>query len=114
MRARRIAFLGVAALATMSLHAQEYRGRVQGVIADPTNAVIAGANVQLTNIDKGISTSRTSDSAGRYLFDLVEPGRYKVTVDRPGFTRFVQENLLVQNRGDVTVNAQLRIGNVSE
>jgi hypothetical protein len=114
MRVRRIAFLGVAVLATMNLHAQEYRGRVQGVIADPTSAVIAGANVVLTNIDKGISTSRISDSAGRYLFDLVEPGRYKVTVDRPGFTRFVQENLLVQNRGDVTVNAQLRIGNVNE
>jgi hypothetical protein len=31
-----------------------------------------------------------------------------------GLTRFVQENLLVQNRGDVTVNAQLRIGNVNE
>src|SRR5678810_1138511 len=69
---------------------------------------------RLTNIEKGISTSRISDAAGRYLFDLVEPGLYKVTVDRPGFTRFVQENLLVQNRGDVTVNVQLKIGNVSE
>jgi len=114
MRVRRIAFLGVAVLATMNLQAQEYRGRVQGVIADPTNAVIAGANVQLTNIDKGISTTRISDSSGRYLFDLVEPGRYKVAVDGQGFTRFVHENILVQNRGDITVNVQLRLSNVNE
>src|SRR5499426_1741622 len=114
MQVRRFALLGVVVLATIHLHAQEYRGRVQGVIADPTSAVIAGANVLLTNVDKGISAARVTDSSGRYLFDLVEPGRYKITVDGQGFTRFVQENLLVQNRGDVTVNVQMKIGSVNE
>src|SRR5688572_16301447 len=115
MRVRRIClWFIVAFFAMISAYAQEYRGRLQGVVSDPTNAVIAGANVQLTNIDKGNSVSRMSDNAGRYLFDLVEPGRYTVTIEAQGFTRFVQENVLVQNRGDITVNAQLRIGNVNE
>ena len=113
MRVRRFAF-GIAVLAIISLHAQEFRGRIQGIVADPTNAVIAGANVLLTNVDKGISSARTTDTSGRYLFDLVEPGHYKLTVDGSGFTRFVQENILMQNRGDVTVNIQMKIGNVNE
>ena len=96
------------------LHAQEYRGRVQGTVADPSNAVIAGATVTLTNIEKGIATSRTTSEAGRYLFDLVEPGRYTVAVEAQGFTRFKQENILVQNRGDITVNVELKIGGVAE
>ena len=31
-----------------------------------------------------------------------------------GFSRFLQENILVQNRGDITVNATLQIGAVAE
>src|SRR5262249_26236058 len=51
---------------------------------------------------------------GRYVFDLVEPGTYALTVEMKGFSRFVQENILVQNRGDVTVNARLQVGGVAE
>jgi len=53
-------------------------------------------------------------SLGIELAHLVDPGRYKITVDGHGFTRFVQENILMQNRADITVNAQLRVGNVNE
>ena len=101
-------------LAAGGLHAQEYRGRVQGTVADPTNASVPGATVTLTNVEKGISTVRISDDGGHYLFDLVEPGRYTISVDRTGFTRFLQESILVQNRGDVTVNLQLKVGGVTE
>jgi hypothetical protein len=70
--------------------------------------------VTLTNIEKGIAVVRTTDDAGRYLFDQVEPGRYRVAVEGTGFTRFVQENILMQNRGDVTVDIQLKLGGVAE
>jgi len=49
-----------------------------------------------------------------YLFDLVEPGAYMVTVELAGFTRFVQEKILVENRSDITVNATLRLGGLTE
>ncbi len=94
--------------------AQEYRGRVQGVVADPTDAVIAGAEVRLRNVNTGVEIARQTDAYGRYLFDLVEPGTYALTVEIAGFSRFLQENILVQNRGDVTVNPKLQVGAVAE
>jgi len=96
------------------LSAQEYRGRVQGSVTDPSQAAIAGATVTLSNVDTGVSTTRQSDEQGRYLFDLVLPGKYQVTVQMQGFNRFVQENVVLQSRSDVTVDAQLRTGDVRE
>ncbi len=94
--------------------AQEYRGRIQGNVTDPTNAVAVGATVTLHNTNTGVSTVRSTDVAGHYLFDLVEPGTYSLTVEMAGFKRFVQENILVENRSDLTVNAVLQVGGLTE
>jgi len=94
--------------------AQEYRGRVQGVISDPSRAVVAGAAVTLRNVSTGVQTVRTTDLSGHYLFDLVEPGQYSVTVEMQGFSRFIQENIRVENRSDITVNVTLQVGAVAE
>ena len=94
--------------------AQEFRGRVQGTVTDPSQAVIVGATVTLTNVNTGVSSTRQTDQTGRYLFDLVLPGTYTVTVEFAGFNRLVQENVLVSARGDVTVNATLTPGAVQD
>ena len=99
---------------TVSSFAQEFRGRVQGLVTDSSQAVIAGANVTLENVSTGVATTRQTNETGHYLFDLVDPGTYRVTVEFTGFTKFVQENLVLQSRGDVTANAILKPGDVRE
>jgi hypothetical protein len=94
--------------------AQEYRGRIQGAVTDPSDAVIPGATVTLLNINTNAAVRRQTDESGRYLFDLVEPGAYSVSVESEGFNRFLQQNILVENRGDVTVNATLQVGAIAE
>ena len=94
--------------------AQDYRGRIQGVVSDSTNAVIAGASVTLANVNTGISKARVTNESGHYIFDLVEPGTYRITVEHPGFSKFVQENVPLAARGDVTVDASLKTGDVRE
>ncbi len=94
--------------------AQDYRARVEGVVTDQSKAVIAGATVTLLNVNTGVRTVRETSASGLYLFDLVEPGSYSITVEASGFGKFLQENFPVQARGDVTVNAMLSPGAVSE
>lgn len=96
------------------LYAQDYRARVQGVVTDSSQALVVGANVTLRNENTGVASSKPTNESGQYLFDFVEPGTYSVTVDMAGFGKFVQEKVLVQVRGDVTVNAQLQPGAVTE
>ena len=94
--------------------AQDYRGRVEGLVSDPSQAVIAGATVTLLNVNTGVRATRQTSDTGLYLFDLLDPGSYSLTIEAAGFGKFVQQNIVVQTRGDVTVNASLTPGTVQE
>src|SRR5690349_18324757 len=94
--------------------AQDYRGRIQGLVRDSSSAVIAGATVTLNNVNTGISTVRKTNETGHYIFDLVEPGSYRITIETPGFSRYVQENVPLAAHGDITVDATLKTGDVRE
>src|SRR6202035_3558758 len=53
---------------------------LRGTITDQSGGVVAGAKVILTNTGTGISRNATSGNDGGYAFDLVQVGRYKLTV----------------------------------
>jgi hypothetical protein len=103
-----------ALLLLASAYAQDTRGKVQGLIHDSSGAVIVGATVTLTNDNTGIHATQATGSTGQYLFDFVIPGDYSLQVELTGFRSFVQKNILVEARGDVTVNATLSVGNTRD
>ncbi len=93
---------------------QEFRGKIQGLVTDPSGAVIPGVTITLHNIKTGIQTVKITNETGLYRFDNVDPGSYTLTAELPGFSKTVQENISVQAQGDVTVNLSLKVGEVSE
>src|SRR5450755_4621922 len=74
---------------------QDYRARVEGLVTDPSKAVIAAAKVTLLNVNTGVRTVRDTSPTGLYVFDLVEPGTYTISVEVAGFGKFLQENFPV-------------------
>ncbi|MFN7920354.1 MAG: TonB-dependent receptor [Bryobacteraceae bacterium] len=109
--------MALAALSMFSLgvlQAQEYRGRVQGVVTDPSKAPVVGAKVTLRNAETGTETQTESDATGKYRFDFVLPGNYNLSAESAGFSKANREGVAVLTRGDVTLDIQLAIGNVAE
>ncbi len=104
----------VCVLLAPSAAAQSYRGRIEGLVTDQTQAIIANATVTLLNVNTGVKVVRQTSETGLYLFDFVDPGTYSITVEATGFSKFVQENIVVQMRGDVTVNAMLKPGTIQD
>jgi hypothetical protein len=96
------------------LHAQEFRGRIQGTVVDSSGGAVVGAAVTLLNTQTGVSSNRQTNETGHYIFDLISPGTYTVTVEFAGFSKFAQENIILQQRGDIAVNAVLKAGDVKE
>src|ERR671911_2489830 len=107
------ALLAALLIATPAL-GQEYRGRVQGTLTDETQLAVPGAQVTLKNDATGVAVTRTTGPEGRYLFDYVDPGTYTLTAELSGFATVVQRNVLVQARGDMTVDVTMRIAGVAE
>jgi hypothetical protein len=102
--------LSVAALS----FAQDYRAKIQGLVTDPDSAAIPNARVILRNTGTGVDAVHQTGQDGRYVFDFVDPGTYTLTVEAAGFKHFEQAGFVVQNRGDVTIDARLPLGAVSE
>jgi hypothetical protein len=103
-------FLALAGIAS----AQESRGRVQGVVTDPSNTVVVNAKVILKNDATGVQNTRMTSSQGSYLFDYVDSGTYTITAELAGFRTTVQKNVIVRQRGDVTANMALLVGELTD
>ncbi|MGB7135308.1 MAG: carboxypeptidase-like regulatory domain-containing protein, partial [Acidobacteriaceae bacterium] len=80
---RRLSCLCLAAAG--SLHAQNFRGGINGTIADPSGAVIAGAQVEAVNVGTGVPTRTISSSGGEFVFQDLPVGKYNVTVSAANF-----------------------------
>src|SRR5262245_9870676 len=94
--------------------AQDYRGKVQGVVTDTGKAALANAKVVLRNEGTGVEVTHQTNTDGHYIFDFVESGNYSLRVEVQGFKKFEQQNIEVRNRADLTVDARLEVGGLSE
>src|SRR5688572_817628 len=87
--------------------------RITGTVTDAQGSPVTGATVTITRGGgTGVLTAQTSDN-GTYVFDLVPPGTYEVTVERAGFKKFVSTDNTALVNQPATINAQLEVGDVS-
>ena len=88
--------------------AQTETGTIAGVVTDPTGAVVPGATITATSVDRHNSRSATAGGKGEYIITNLEPGTYEVVVAGTGFGTFKQR-VQVTVGGRQTVNAQLAV-----
>lgn len=69
--------------------------QLSGTVHDPSGAVVPGASVTIADASKGFSRSATSDGEGNYLFLLLPPGTYVVTVTATGFAKLTSTNVVL-------------------
>ncbi len=99
---------------SLSLYGQSTYGTVDGTVVDSSGAVVAGANVTLTNTGTQEKHTQATGDAGLYQFVNVIPGEYRIDIEKPGFKHFARTNLVVQVQQDTHIDATLPIGQVSE
>src|SRR5687767_1842361 len=93
--------------------AQVDRATLTGIIKDPSDAVIPGAQVTITSIATGVVSKLTTSDQGIYLVLNLMPGEYLVQAEAPGFQRFEQMialSLGARSRLDIS----LPVGSVGE
>jgi hypothetical protein len=113
MRAR-LGTLGVVVfLLTVIVSAQT--GQIAGVVRDANGAVLPGVTVELSSpalIEKVRAT--VTDANGRYQFAPVPVGSYVITFQLRGFATVRQQNIVITTDFTATVNAQMRVGALTE
>jgi len=70
-------------------------GQIEGIVRDPTGALVTGAKAVLLR-EAGLSRETHTDNTGTYLFTLLPPGNYRVEVSAQGFKTAAIENISVR------------------
>jgi hypothetical protein len=73
--------------------AQSTTGTVQGDVLDERGGSVPGASIEAKNLDTNYIRTETSDNDGHFVFLNLAPGRYTLTITKPGFTTIVQQNV---------------------
>ncbi len=97
-----------------AIWAQTESATISGSVTDQSGALLAGANVNLTNILTGVSISTISNDVGLYVFNSVRPGRYRIIVEKAGFRQIVLTELTVNVQDSLSRNFSMKIGVVGE
>lgn len=100
--------------ASAVLMAQESRGTLLGRVTDQSEAVIAGAKVEATNVDTNVRQESVTNRSGDYIFPLLTPGMYSIRVESPGFKTTTRTGIQVRVNDQVTINLALEVGQAQQ
>jgi Carboxypeptidase regulatory-like domain len=73
--------------------ADQRSGSIIGTVLDTAGAEITDALVTLENTDSKTQRMLTTDSAGSFKFESIEPGRFNLTITSTGFAPWVSPDL---------------------
>ena len=100
------------AISACSLLAQN-SGSITGTVRDSSGGVVAGADVTVTNVDKGTTFPAKTNSDGDYLVAGLVAGKYDVTVAQTGFKKFESRGVILEVAQKARIDISLQVGEVS-
>src|SRR4029078_5735293 len=92
----RLSVFFITLLFTFSLSALAQTAQVTGRVTDQAGAVVPDATVTLTNAGTGLKREAVTNSEGYFTAPLVQPGTYRIAVQKSGFKPLVQASVILQ------------------
>src|SRR5215475_5212310 len=72
-------------------------GTLVGTVTDSSGAIMPGARVTVVNSATAFTSDTLTSAGGAYHIPYLAPGTYRLTVEAPGFKRYVN--------GAITINS---------
>jgi hypothetical protein len=88
-------------------------GDIRGVVTDASGAVLPDVTITLVNKNTGVTKVLSTNQDGLFDTSSIVTGTYELTFSKPGFQTYVRSALTI-DVGNITVNAQLTVGAVTE
>ncbi len=95
------------------LQAQDPIGTLEGQVADPSSAVVSGAQVAVQNLQTGLRQTGVTSRQGTFRFANLPVGDYSLTVAAPNFAPFSASPIRIDVGRIVNYPVQLEIASSS-
>jgi hypothetical protein len=102
------------ALQTQAAHAQEFRGRINGVVADESGAILPGATITATSPALIQPQVVTAGEDGNYRLIALPAGLYTITAELTGFRTVKQEGIRVIIGQTLSVDIKMPVAALQE
>ena len=89
-------------------------GRITGAVTDSSGAAVPNASVSVKSTALLAPRSSHTEADGGYLFDLLPPGTYELTITAPGFSTYSQTGIILTAGFTATINSKLQVGEVTQ
>ncbi len=86
------------------------RSAMTGTVTDQTGAAVVGARVVVTNQATNQARETTTNDSGSYRVAALDPGIYRVVVEKEGFKRSEYTDIRVVSANDTGFNITLEVG----
>jgi hypothetical protein len=96
------------------LRAQSTYGALTGTVTDSSGAAVVGATVTLTNKATSEKEVQSTGETGLYSFVNLNPGDYRLVVEKAGFKRVDRSNVSIQVQQTSRIDFSMTVGQVSE
>ncbi len=94
--------------------AQVAGGTLSGTITDPSDKFVPQAQISITNVATGITTTATTNSDGFYIAANLLPGEYQVTVSAKGFATEARKGISLTVGAQQVFNLTLQVGSAAK
>jgi len=89
-------------------------GKIAGTVTDGSGAAVPNAPVSVKSTALLAPRSTHTQADGSYLFDLLPPGTYEMTITAPGFSTFNQTGIVLTAGFTATIPSKLQVGEVTQ
>ena len=93
---------------------QTSRGTLTGIVTDSSGAVIAKANVTITQQGTNLKRDTSTNEAGVYRFDAVDLGTYSIQIKVAGFRTSDTTGVDIQAAHTTNIDVRLEVGATSD
>ncbi len=94
--------------------AQAVYGSISGIVKDSSGAIVPGATITITSLERKTVDTSVSNESGFYLKDRLLPGTYEVKAETAGFKSAVLPRVSVSVDTQTPVDFTLELGAVTE
>jgi hypothetical protein len=93
--------------------AQVMTADVVGAVTDPSGAAVTDATVVIEDVSTRVSRTAQSNESGNYALDLLQPGSYVLTVQKPGFLTY-KLSVVLEAGQRARADVQLKVGSTAQ
>ena len=94
--------------------AQTTNGLMTGTITDSSGAVVAGAQVNVTNQGTSLLRTTTTDGNGYYILPQLPPGIYDISIKKQGFATENRSDVQLQVNQSATLDFKLTVSSTTQ